>query len=443
MNTWKLIATTGVVLTLGGPSQAFAVEDVIGDIDGFGISPTTGLVRATGAPHTTPADTDGDGIIEPGEYLPDRDQSGLVCITCGDDFDHRSVEEAGATTGAQWTDRSINSYPGSADGATFTFTFAVPVFGDDDYGVDHFVNFVFGDFDVTPATIVIDGVTVPLTGQTVGNDGLVQAAHAPVPWASMTDGEVVIRLNAPNEPYLAFDYALLSTDQLADADDDGVPDSQDNCILTANIDQRDADADGAGDACDDCPLDADDDSDGDGVCGDLDNCASLPNPDQRDSDGDGIGNDCDSCPFTAGQDNDGDGVCRDVDNCPSDANAAQIDSDGDGRGDACDSCDTDPENDADGDGICGDVDRCAGTTWPESVPSESLGINRWALTDGDLVFDTTAPGGRGPRRSYSLADTHGCSCAQIIAALGLGEGHARFGCSIGAMDEWVQMGNAQ
>ena len=31
--------------------------------------------------------------------------------------------------------------------------------------------------------------------------------------------------------------------------------------------------------------------------------------------------------------------------------------------------------------------------------------------------------------------------AQIIAALGLGKGHTKFGVSIGAMDEWVAQVN--
>ena len=57
-----------------------------------------------------------------------------------------------------------------------------------------------------------------------------------------------------------------------DDDNDGVPDTTDNCPLTFNPDQLDADGDGAGDFCDVCPSDPDDDADGDGVCGDEDNC---------------------------------------------------------------------------------------------------------------------------------------------------------------------------
>jgi hypothetical protein len=57
----------------------------------------------------------------------------------------------------------------------------------------------------------------------------------------MTDGQVVIIILAPNEPYLAFDYALLDTDQIADCDGDGLPDTPDNCPWLANPDQTDLD----------------------------------------------------------------------------------------------------------------------------------------------------------------------------------------------------------
>ena len=83
-------------------------------------------------------------------------------------------------------------------------------------------------------------------------------AYATVPWSSMTDGQVVITIIAPNEPYLAFDYALLDTDKIADCDSDGIPDTLDNCRCVANVDQVDADHDGAGDACDPgCHVNAD------------------------------------------------------------------------------------------------------------------------------------------------------------------------------------------
>jgi hypothetical protein len=98
----------------------------------------------------------------------------------------------------------------------------------------------------------------------------------------------------------------------------------------------------------------------------------------------------------------------------------------------------DAEADTDCDGVPNSADVCPDTVLPEqNVPSVGLGTNRFALTDDDDVFDTTAPRGKGPRKSFTLQDTAGCSCEQIIAALGLGEGHVKFGCSISAMEEWI------
>ena len=112
---------------------------------------------------------------------------------------------------------------------------------------------------------------------------------------------------------------------------------------------------------------------------------------------------------------------------------------------------SDAQVDGDGDGVCNDgavsngpstcvgADACPGTVIPEGVPTVRLGTNRWALVDDDFEFDTTAPNGKGPGRSYSTADTGGCSCEQIIGALGLGAGQEKFGCSISTMDGWVAL----
>ena len=94
--------------------------------------------------------------------------------------------------------------------------------------------------------------------------------------------------------------------------------------------------------------------------------------------------------------------------------------------------------DKDGDGVNDDADVCPGTVIPEMLQGD-LGTNRFALINGDFDFDTTAPNGKGPGRSYSTLDTAGCSCTQIIDAQGLGNGHKKFGCSIGAMDNWKKL----
>ena len=97
--------------------------------------------------------------------------------------------------------------------------------------------------------------------------------------------------------------------------------------------------------------------------------------------------------------------------------------------------------DRDGDGVLDNDDVCDGTVIPEDVPTVRLGKNRFALTDDDGIFDTNSPNGRGPGRSYTIEDTAGCSCEQIIEAQGLGNGHTKFGCSISAMDDWVALVN--
>jgi hypothetical protein len=100
------------------------------------------------------------------------------------------------------------------------------------------------------------------------------------------------------------------------------------------------------------------------------------------------------------------------------------------------------DDDADGDGVPNDVDYCPETMIPEGVPTVQLNPNHWALFDADVVFDTVIKGkGKGPNRSYYIEDTAGCSCEQIIEMQGLGGGHAKHGCSISAMDDWVELVN--
>lgn len=169
------------------------------------------------------------------------------------------------------------------------------------------------------------------------------------------------------------------------------------------------------------------DSDGDGVADPDDNCTFVANGDQNgdqiDTDGDGSGDACDP-------DDDGDGIDDTDDNCPVDANADQADFDGDGIGDVCDP-------DVDGDEVANGDDACGATTTPEGVPTKGLGTNRWAQIDGDTEFDTKQPKGKGSGRSFSTADTAGCSCEQIIAACGYGQGHSKHGCSNSVMDWWT------
>lgn len=139
---------------------------------------------------------------------------------------------------------------------------------------------------------------------------------------------------------------------ILDTDNDGIPDEQDNCPLSANPDQQDTDGDGIGDSCDS-------DIDGDDIPNVEDNCPQYANPDQRDSNGDGIG---DSCEPDA--DGDMDGIPNAQDNCPLTPNPDQADQDQDGIGDVCDT-------DKDGDGVPNNEDNCPDIPNPD----QSTGVN--------------------------------------------------------------------
>lgn len=93
--------------------------------------------------------------------------------------------------------------------------------------------------------------------------------------------------------------------------------------------------------------------------------------------------------------------------------------------------------DPDGDGVAIGPDRCPGTMIPESVPTDGLNPNHYALVDGDTIFDTVTKGNGKGGATYTTADTGGCSCEQILAALGLGNGHTKHGCSPGVMKSWT------
>jgi hypothetical protein len=205
------------LVLLVGVGAAEAVTGIVGDVDGFGI--TLPLTPPAEGPSNAPdVDTDGspdvdqdqNGLLNAGDYLPDWDNSGNVNWSGSDEFDFRSAAELAATNGAQWTDVALESGngPGRADGAQFIFNFTPPVFGEVGYQQDHFVNIIAGDLDTGTLQAFIDGQTIAL--EDVGNeDGLITLTNATVPWSAMTDGQVIVELNTPSEPYVAVDYVLL------------------------------------------------------------------------------------------------------------------------------------------------------------------------------------------------------------------------------------------
>jgi hypothetical protein len=140
-----------------------------------------------------------------------------------------------------------------------------------------------------------------------------------------------------------------------DSDNDGVPDSSDNCDFTPNPDQRNTDGDALGDACDP-------DDDNDTIPDAGDNCPTTPNTNQQNSDTDAMGDACDP-------DDDNDAVPDASDNCPLVANPGQEDVDDDGIGDACD-----PLIDSDDDGVEDDDDNCPTVANPDQADSDNDGI---------------------------------------------------------------------
>ncbi len=99
----------------------------------------------------------------------------------------------------------------------------------------------------------------------------------------------------------------------------------------------------------------------------------------------------------------------------------------------------DSDNDQIADHFGSIVDVCLGTAVPEAIPTHFLKANRFALMDADVVFDTATPVGVGPSSTFTLEQTAGCSCEQIIAELGLGTGQERFGCSRSVLLQWIEL----
>lgn len=221
----------------------------LGDLDGFGFTPTTGLVRATGVPHTTPADTNGNGLLQQTEFLPDLNKNGAVATGNGDDFDNRSAAERANTasaggsgftdtgsSGSKWTDISLSTsftgpdFPDPAGPAvpnqpTFIYDFHVAA-GDVLPTTQLFFNLIFGDYDVVPANVILTFAsepsrTVTLATQPGPADGLIQAASALLDFDEVFtaasggwDGFLRVDFVAPNEPYTAFDFTELSVTQI-------------------------------------------------------------------------------------------------------------------------------------------------------------------------------------------------------------------------------------
>jgi hypothetical protein len=85
-------------LTLPLTAQAESFQSIrIGDSDGFGFTSTAVLARPIQGVGPGPADSNGNGVLEPDEFLPDLNRDGGVWYAGEDNFDNRSdAERAGS-----------------------------------------------------------------------------------------------------------------------------------------------------------------------------------------------------------------------------------------------------------------------------------------------------------------------------------------------------------
>ena len=370
-------------------------------------------------PVTVDLDCDDDGVYEivdagPGELYCDFDDSGLYPVNV-----RLSDDDGGVTT--QRLDALVTNVDPTIEAP------ACPALVQD--GTPISLSFATSDPTdvVTCAVVGVLPVGATLNAETCVVAWTPNYAQASGPAPSMTiralDGD-------GGSAEASVSCAVIHRD----ADDDGVPDADDNCPSVANADQANNDGDAEGDVCDldddndgsediadNCPWIAnagqenndgdaqgdvcDDDDDNDGVDDGADNCALVANAGQENNDGDaqgdvcdddddndGIGDEADNCPMLASaerQDTDGDGagdVCDDdddddgvldgADNCALVANADQANLDGDAQGDACD-------GDDDGDGVADGADNCPRVANADQADVNDNGEGDACAPDGD------------------------------------------------------------
>jgi hypothetical protein len=143
----------------------------------------------------------------------------------------------------------------------------------------------------------------------------------------------------------------------------------------------------------------------------------------RDTDGDGVLDGDDFCPDTAFDD-----IVDEV-GCSN----AQVDADSDGV------CDIDAASG--GPAMCAGIDQCPGTVIPEAVPTAKLGWYRWTLDNPDGTFTQRRRRNWGPSYNFTVQDTRGCSCEQIIDEIGyrgwFRDINRQYGCSTWIILRWI------
>ncbi|MBN2458859.1 putative metal-binding motif-containing protein [Candidatus Woesearchaeota archaeon] len=94
--------------------------------------------------------------------------------------------------------------------------------------------------------------------------------------------------------------------------------------------------------------------------------------------------------------------------------------------------------DVDDDGVLNQDDMCPDTV--ADAPTDGLGTNRWVWNGEEWV--TKVSKGTGPKETYTIESTYGCSCDQILAVIEDKtdldfEGHHKYGCSKSILEDWI------
>ncbi len=216
------------------------------------------------------ADTDGDGIADACEQTND-DCSGAERLALEDGLNAAGAAIQVAT--AEGDTRGLNPEVGlegclysSSRGAWYT------VIGNGEAMTASLCN--AASFDTKLSLFTGDCDTLVCSAS--NDDGAGCAGFTSlVSWQSEADVPYTILVHGYSAGSQGT-YTLTVTAELPpaaeDQDNDGVSDTEDNCIAVANSGQEDGDEDGVGDVCDNCPADA--------------------NADQADDDGNNLGDAC-------------------------------------------------------------------------------------------------------------------------------------------------------
>lgn len=94
--------------------------------------------------------------------------------------------------------------------------------------------------------------------------------------------------------------------------------------------------------------------------------------------------------------------------------------------------------DADDDGVADTVDLCLNSIIDK--PTKDWGTNRYLWLDGGShVFTVLTQTGEKVDAEYTMAQTGGCSCADILGVKGGSDssGQYKLGCSNGVIQGWI------